>query len=503
MAGHGLDIAQNWLDLAQEQADPMPSTAHPQIIQGGMGVGVSGWRLARAVSRLGLLGVVSGTALAIVLSRRLQLGDPGGDMRRALRHFPFPQVVQRVLDQHYIPGGKAPHEPFRLASMPAVRLSVALTELTVLSNFAEVYLAKEGHTGLVGVNFLEKIQYPTLPSIYGAMLAGVDYVLMGAGVPRAIPGVLDQFSRGEPARLRIDVSGLAPGEQVMPEFDPRALFGASAGLVRPVFLAIVSSATLATTLARKSSGAVQGFVVEGASAGGHNAPPRGPMTRNARGEPVYGERDVPDLERIRALGLPFWLAGGFADAGKLAHARSLGAAGIQVGTAFAFCEESGLDPKLKRLAIEQVLAGNVDVLTDAMASPTGFPFKVVQIGGTLSDAKTYQARERGCDLGYMRSAYQKPDGTIGYRCPAEPLQQYLLKGGDEADACDRKCLCNALAAAIGLGQVRPDGSAERPLLTAGESVRQIASFLTGSGRTYTAADVVRKLVVGSPVKPLL
>ena len=36
----------------------------PLIIQGGMGAGVSNWRLARAVSEQGQLGVVSGIALA-------------------------------------------------------------------------------------------------------------------------------------------------------------------------------------------------------------------------------------------------------------------------------------------------------------------------------------------------------------------------------------------------------------------------------------------------------
>ena len=41
-----------------------------------MGVATSGWRLARAVSQLGQLGVVSGTLLAVVLARRLQEGDP-------------------------------------------------------------------------------------------------------------------------------------------------------------------------------------------------------------------------------------------------------------------------------------------------------------------------------------------------------------------------------------------------------------------------------------------
>ena len=69
----------------------------PIIIQGGMGVGVSNWTLARAVSKQGQLGVVSGTLLAVVLSRRLQLGDPDGHMRRALDRFPVPGVAERIL----------------------------------------------------------------------------------------------------------------------------------------------------------------------------------------------------------------------------------------------------------------------------------------------------------------------------------------------------------------------------------------------------------------------
>jgi len=38
----------------------------PTIIQGGMGAGVSGWRLAKAVAQCGQLGVVSGTALEMI-----------------------------------------------------------------------------------------------------------------------------------------------------------------------------------------------------------------------------------------------------------------------------------------------------------------------------------------------------------------------------------------------------------------------------------------------------
>lgn len=44
------------------------------LIQGGMGVGVSNWELAKAVSIEGQLGVVSGTGINTVFIRRLQDG---------------------------------------------------------------------------------------------------------------------------------------------------------------------------------------------------------------------------------------------------------------------------------------------------------------------------------------------------------------------------------------------------------------------------------------------
>jgi NAD(P)H-dependent flavin oxidoreductase YrpB (nitropropane dioxygenase family) len=430
---------------------------NPMIIQGGMGVAVSGWRLARAVSRAGQLGVVSGTGLALVLARRLQRGDPDGRLRDALQHFPVPGVAARVLAEHFVPGVKPTNESFRLTPMPELKPSMAFIELTVVANFVEVFLAKQGHDGLIGVNYLEKIQLPTLPSLFGAMLAGVDYVLMGAGIPRAVPGALDRLANGEPAELKIDVEEALPGEEFSSTFDPQHFCGGHVPpMKRPLFLGIVASATLALTLARKSNGRVDGFVVEGATAGGHNAPPRGPLQLSANGEPVYGPRDEPDLEKIRALGLPFWLAGSYAQPGKLADALRLGAAGIQVGTAFAFCDESGIRPELKRQAIELSRSGTAHVFTDPVASPTGFPFKVLEMNGTLSDPALYAARKRICDLGYLRHAYRKADGTVGHRCPAEPVEDFVRKGGARADTDGRKCICNGLLSTIGLGQVRPE-----------------------------------------------
>ena len=98
---------------------------------------------------------------------------------------------------------------------------------------------------------------------------------------------------------------------------------------------MISAASLAATLARKATGVVDGFVVEGPTAGGHNAPPRGQMRINENGEPLYGERDVVKLAEMRAIGAPFWLAGGMGSPEALGYALSEGAAGIQVGTLFA------------------------------------------------------------------------------------------------------------------------------------------------------------------------
>lgn len=473
---------------------------HPLIIQGGMGVAVSGWRLARAVSSAGQLGVVSGTLLPVVLARRLQLGDPGGELRDALAAFPQPELARRVAERYWVAGGKAADAPFAAVPMASAEPASAWTELTVVANFVEVWLAKRGHVGRVGINLLEKIQVGTLASLYGAMLAGVDVVLMGAGIPRAIPGILDRFAAGEAAELTVDAVAAAGTEPTRMRLDPVQVLGAAAGpLKRPDFLAIVSSAALATTLARKASGRVDGFVIESSAAGGHNAPPRGGKAPGPDGQPVYGPRDEPELEKFRALGLPFWLAGERGTAERVREALSLGAVGVQVGTAFAFCDESGLDAELKRRVCEQSRDGDVRVFTDPFASPTGFPFKVVRLEGSLSESGIYESHERRCDLGYLREPFRREDGSLGYRCAAEPEEDFVAKGGVAVEAAGRKCLCNGLLSAAGLAQVRRASAGEAalvepPIVTAGEDAASVARYLRPGASSYTAADVLRELL---------
>lgn len=478
-------------------APAAPRRARPTVIQGGMGVGVSGWQLAREVSRAGHLGVVSGTAMDAVLARRLQDGDPGGHYRRALAHFPRRSMAQRVVDTYFVEGGRSADTPYKPLPKLSLYTPQAGQELAVVGNFAEVWLAKEGHDGVVGINCLEKIQMATPTAVLGAMLAGVDYVLMGAGIPREVPQLLRSLAAGEVGRIPADVAGGTLQRTV--EVDPAALLGADLPpLTRPDFLAIVSLDQLASYLHRDPEICPDGFVVERPPAGGHSAPPRGRMQLDEHGDPIYGARDEADLTKMAAIGLPFWMAGAYGTPDRVTEAVAAGAVGVQVGTLFALSGDSGITQESRQTVLDTMRSGDLSVRNDPRASPTGFPFKVATIDGTASQPEVYASRERLCDLSYLRQPYERADGTVGYRCAAEPVHMYVRKGGAVEDTEGRKCLCNGLMATIGLGQHRKDGYVENPLVTLGEDLAGAEEMLRRHPGGWTATEAVHYLAEGLP-----
>jgi NAD(P)H-dependent flavin oxidoreductase YrpB (nitropropane dioxygenase family) len=464
-----------------------------------MGVGISSWELARAVAQAGerlsrpVLGVVSGTGLAITMIFRLRKGDP--NTRRALESFCVPEIAQRILDRYWLNTGRSSR--YRVPPKPEILVNgtdeqkADLAKLLIAANFVEVWLAKEGHSSPVGINYLEKIQLPRLPEMFGAMLGGVDYVLMGAGIPNQVPGALDDLARWREASYKLDVSG---SEKHVLSFDPGTIIPERyrADLRRPRFLAIVSHHALAQALALKATGEVDGFVVEGPIAGGHNAPARG-KDLNESGEPVYGERDKPDLTKIRDLGKPFWLAGGYATAERFQEAKLAGATGVQVGSAFALCDESGMREDIKRELKEKTLAGDLHVMANPVVSPSGFPFQVVQLEGSLSDPIVYGERRRSCSLGYLVEAYRTRKGRIGFRCPAEPVKAFAKKGGDPASTEGRVCLCNGLAATSKDGQPT-SAPFEAHIVTLGQDQGFIRDLLMDAQGSYSAADVITSIL---------
>jgi nitronate monooxygenase len=463
-----------------------------------MGIAISDWRLADAVARTGQLGVVSGTGISRIFTSRLMDGDKEGNIRRALAKFPFRDAAEKILDRYYIPGGKSPETRYRAQPVYTIEPSRFLDQLTVIANFTEVFLAKENHEGIIGINLLEKVQMQNLASLYGAMLAGVDYVLMGAGIPTQVPAILDKLAKHEPVSYRLDVFGALPEDNYRMHFDPEKIFpGISklkGELKRPKFLPIVSSNILVQALIKRSEGSIDGFIIEGPTAGGHNAPPRGVLRLNSDFEPLYGIKDFVDLEKVKSYGLPFWLAGGYGNFEKLQEARNAGAAGIQVGTLFSLCEESGMANSLKSKVLQKVLDRDMRIFTSSTVSPTGFPFKVAAVEGTISDQDVYESRTRICDLGFLRTLFKDEHGHISYRCSAEPVRDYIRKGGKLEDTEGRTCLCNNLVSAAGFPQIRKNGYTEPPLVTSGDDLFTVMKLISPEKINYSAKDVVNYLM---------
>ncbi|MGL4649888.1 MAG: nitronate monooxygenase, partial [Caldilineaceae bacterium] len=298
-----------------------------------------------------------------------------------------------------------------------------------------------------------------------------------------------------------------PGEDFMLSFNPAEV--ADGALVRqpihmPAFLAIASRDVLVKALAASQSEAPDGFIIEHHTAGGHNASPVGPLRRDETGQPIYGGGDEPDLEAIRSVGWPYWLAGGYGSAEGLARARAAGAVGVQVGSAFAMAEESGLKPEYRTEVLKKMREGvdEEELVKTTLVSPTGFPFKVVQLEGSLSDDDVFDARTRICDIGLLQQmGMSAPDDegnrSIFQRCAAGPIAPYLERRGLERNTEDRRCLCNGLLSCVGLGQVRKvdqHWEEEPAIVTLGNHLDGIRRLSRQGQTPYHARDVVLEIL---------
>ena len=246
-------------------------------------------------------------------------------------------------------------------------------------------------------------------------------------------------------------------------------------------------------LARKGGGGVQGFIIEGPTAGGHNAPPRGTMILNDAGEPIYGERDVVDLYQI-ARARPSLLA-----------RRRRGLAGTALQGQGGRCRRhSGRDAlcllervRLHRRA-EALRAGERPPWRGGRAHrPARLTDRLSLQGGDLE----WRQGRRHPPQAHLRPGLPahrvRPRGRkIGFRCASEPIDDYVKKGGDVAETTGRRCLCNSLMANINIGQFREDGFQETQLLTSGDDLTMIAEFLQGR-TSYSAVEVVEYLLAGT------
>jgi NAD(P)H-dependent flavin oxidoreductase YrpB (nitropropane dioxygenase family) len=388
-----------------------------------------------------------------------------------------------------------------------LKLDDDIIELLIATGFVEVWLAKEGHTGKIFINFLNKIELPLIYVMYGAMLAGVDGVIVGAGNPDGLPAVCKQLAQHAPVAHEISMLYRETGEEFKIAFDPTHVAGGkftTRPLVAPAFLAIVSMEDLVKVLAESESAPPDGFIIEHHTAGGHNANPIGPLVKDALGQPIYGARDEADLAAIRAVNIPFWLAGGYGSRSKLREALAAGANGVQTGTVFALAEESGMKPEYRSAILAALKNGvdDADLVRTTIFSPTGFSFKVVQLEGTLSEDDVYAGRRRVCDIGMLQMrGFNKPDEhgqrTLFQRCPAGPIETYIKKRGLERNTDERRCLCNGLLSCVGLGQVKEiqgELVEEPAIVTLGNHLDGVRRLSRQGQAHYYVQDVVADIL---------
>jgi len=446
----------------------------PKIIQGGMGAFVSGWRLARKVSGYSAtgetLGVVSGTALDRVVAILLQRGGKDADdIIRVLMASHFPEKADRVIQKYHkklnvgIPVSDLNNDP-----------NQHLRDLLFCANYAVVKLAQEGHDNPVGINYLAKVPEPLLAGLYGAVSAGVGYVLIWAGIATEVPEMLRAFSRGERAIHKIPIIG---GPDYTMELEPEKFLGTEPPLLKkPRFWPITSYTAIATKFEKKPDD-TDLYIVENKQAAGHNAPPR------KRPQPEWQEEK--DIDEIISHEKPVYLAGNQASREKYLAARARGAQGVQVGTAFAFCDDSEFEEWLRRKARRMAYNQELEIKTDPLASPTKFLFKVAQIPWTQSEEIVRETRDRACSACALRVPLQKGE-KIAYQCPAGPEQDFKDNGGDPEDLKGKVCLCNALLCAVDLVD-------DIPIVTAGNT-DLVRGLMDGPDGSYTAEDVIRAIL---------
>jgi len=155
-------------------------------------------------------------------------------------------------------------------------------------------------------------------------------------------------------------------------------------------------------------------------------------------------------------------------------------------------KESGMDPEIRREILKAGFNGTLEIETSMEISPTGFPFSVANLPGSISDPKIYEARRRVCDLCVLVSCYKKPDGSIGYRCPSEPTEHFVHhKGGKMEDTIKRGCVCNGLITTAGL---RFENENHEPaIVTLGDDVSFLKHLMKNEDDSYSAVDAIRYL----------
>jgi len=339
------------------------------IIQGGMGVGVSLFPLAAAVAKEGGVGVISSACLDLLVSKRC---------------------------------GK------KTSMYSAICNEIANAKTL-------------GEFGYVGVNIMFALQRDFDASIRGAIDAGVDCIISGAGLPINLPAIKPP---GDTALIPIVSSARAldiickKWEKLKPAYRPDAV------------------------------------VLEGPLAGGH----LGFKLDQIDLESNKLENLFPPVKDMaKKYGdIPVIVAGGIYTHEDIVRFIKMGADGVQMGTRFLATEESSANKAYKTAVVG--CAERDIIVVDSEKNPPGspcfLPFRIIRQSPMFEGSKF---RKPLCNKGYV---LQKDLEGKFAKCPAkEDCKKYF-------------CICNGLLASAGYEEK------EFPLWTVGTSAWRVKTILS-------------------------
>lgn len=127
----------------------------------------------------------------------LQQGDVGGAMRWALDHFPLSEIAREITAGHYCPGGLVCPPNARVDKTIPVPSAAQVSSLLLAGAFAEVFLAKFGHDGVVGIVWPDQTDLDDLAMLSGAMLANVDCVIVPPEAVSFVTQAIDMIGADE------------------------------------------------------------------------------------------------------------------------------------------------------------------------------------------------------------------------------------------------------------------------------------------------------------------
>ncbi len=337
------------------------------IIQGGMGVGVSLYPLAAAVAHEGGVGVVSSAVLDRLVSKR---------------------------------NGK------KVNSYEAAYEEVSLSKQ-----------AGAGAGGGVGINIMMALMRDYEASVRGALDAGVDFIISGAGLPLGLPAI-------------------------QPPKDT-------------ALIPIVSSARALEIICKKWEKLgyrPDAVVLEGPLAGGH----LGFKFDEIESESNRLENLLPSVKDMaKKYGdFPVIVAGGVYLHDDIVRFMQMGADGVQMGTRFLATEESSASDEYKQAVVR---AREEDILVAYQpGSPCGLPFRIIR-QSPMFQSTLKRMRAPKCDKGAVLLKDKEGKFTI---CPAKEDNDKFF------------CICNGL---LSSGGYNPDE--EEPLYTVGTNAARVDRIL--------------------------